>query len=224
MGAKVVFRGNSRSTPVWAGDFGGREHILPWPAKIDPTLFTDAAGIVVINQGIAAIGATVLNVSALTSPAVNSITIINNDSVVIKARSVLQFGAINSGKFAMVAVDSLVGDTTIQIQPLSVALADQDLATFSTYGIRYVPAGTLVGRTFVQRAANGLFHPADVTTPDDEIYLTMFDIIDAIDNNDTEFYRPGSLVKENYLPNYASMNAATLSRIRSIYKTTIGVN
>lgn len=42
----LVSRGNNVLAPArWAGDFGGREHVLPMPLKVDPSQFVDGAGV-----------------------------------------------------------------------------------------------------------------------------------------------------------------------------------
>ena len=41
--AKVNFNENTNSPPVWMGDFGSRESILPMPAKLETTEFAAGA-------------------------------------------------------------------------------------------------------------------------------------------------------------------------------------
>ncbi|MBX6772689.1 MAG: hypothetical protein IRY83_13245 [Chloroflexi bacterium] len=89
-------------------------------------------------------------------------------------------------------------------------------------GRRFIPAGTAVGRTFAERDAGAGFGPATAT--DDEIYLTAFDVTDATLNADVELYRHGSIVKENFLPNFAGLDAGVIAKLRALYTTTKGVD
>lgn len=66
--AYVRLKSNTRATPVWAGDFGGREHIVAFPAQVDPTQFSDASSVAVQVNGAAAQGATSIPVAALAGP------------------------------------------------------------------------------------------------------------------------------------------------------------
>lgn len=43
--AGVQTIGNTRTAPVWAKDFGGREHIMPFGIKLSQTAFTNSAGV-----------------------------------------------------------------------------------------------------------------------------------------------------------------------------------
>jgi hypothetical protein len=89
-------------------------------------------------------------------------------------------------------------------------------------GRKHIPSGTLLGRTIVERDAGTGFGPADDT--DDEIFLSAFDVVDAVVLDDVEMYRPGSQVKENFLPDYATIaaDAPLLARLREIYLCTRG--
>jgi hypothetical protein len=46
-----TWSGVDLAPPVWAKDFGGREHILPMPAKIDPSQFNRADSVLVTANG-----------------------------------------------------------------------------------------------------------------------------------------------------------------------------
>lgn len=94
--------------------------------------------------------------------------------------------------------------------------------TADANGVKFVPSGTAVGRTFAERAAGTGFGPA--ADADDEVYLTAYDVKDAVTNPDVTLYRHGGLVKENYLPGIGSMSAAVLAKIRAAYETIRGVN
>lgn len=90
-------------------------------------------------------------------------------------------------------------------------------------GRAYIPAGTLIGRTWVEAAAGTGFSPAETAGPDDEVYLVAFDVMDALNNNDCDVVRPESLIKENLLPDWATRDAAEKAVIRATYQTQQGV-
>lgn len=96
-------------------------------------------------------------------------------------------------------------------------------------GVRFVQSGTLLGRTVAERDAGTGFGPVavDGTTgnvTDTEVYLLLYDVTDASENSDCELYRHGSLVKENYLPGYATLTAQRLAAVRERYECVRGTN
>lgn len=220
--ARNRFIGNQRTSPTWMADWAGREHLALFPAKLDPAQFSDASGIKAVSTGVAAIAATSVPVTALTYPANASTTLISAGNVVIPKGTVLRFGA--DAKLAVLTADALVGATALTVAPLLTALAANDTAYYNKFGGIFVPSGTLIGRTFAERDANIAFGPADVAGPDDEIFLTAFDVADASDNADVELYRNGERVYENYLPNYASLSGPTVTKIRALYQCSKAVN
>ena len=102
------------------------------------------------------------------------------------------------------------------------ALVDADVARYAGSGTKEktIPSGTLIGRTFTERAAGTTFGPA--ADADDEVFIVAFDVTDAASNTDVELYRPRSMVKENFLPNFATLSAGLLTKLRSTYVTTRG--
>lgn len=82
-------------------------------------------------------------------------------------------------------------------------------------GRKPIPSGTPIGRTIAERDAGDAFGPADAA--DDEVFLLAFDIPDAVLNDDAELYRPGSAVKENFLPGWAGLAAGVKTVIRDLY-------
>lgn len=219
--AKVQFIGNQRSAPAWMADWAGREHLALFPAKIDAAAFSDQSGIQVVSTGTPAIGAVAVPVTALTYPALPSTVLIAQGNVVIPAGTTLKF---SNAKLAVTTADALVGATSLTVAPLLAALAVNDTAYYSKYGTLLIPSGTLVGRTFAERDANTPFGVADVAGPDDEIFLTAFDVPNAYENNDVELYRNGERVYENYLPNYATLSGPTVTKIRALYQCSKAVN
>jgi hypothetical protein len=90
-------------------------------------------------------------------------------------------------------------------------------------GKKYIPSGTLLGRTLAERDAGTGFGPATVAS-DDEIYLLAFDVTDAVFNDDCELYRHKCVVKENFLPGYSGLPANDLLKIQELYTCTLGAN
>lgn len=208
----VQFFGNQRSSPVWAGDFFTRDHLVPAPAKIDAAQFTDAAAVrVVIGAAGAAQNATSVPVDALVAPGLASTTVIAGGGVLIPAGTTLYFGG---AKVATLTADAKIGDTALTVSAIPTAVVDNDLALFSVANTLFVPSGTPIGRTYAERASNTAFGPAAVT--DDEIFLTAFDCADARQNNDVELYRPGSVVKENYLPSYTTTVGVSSNEVQTL--------
>jgi len=205
--ARMTFTGNIRSNPEWAGDFGGREHIAAFPAKIDPAQFTDGAGVNVtlVDGGTNsyAANALILKCAALTLPINDASTIITSTQglVLIPAGTVLDFGGL---KFARLTADAKLGDVYLSVAAIPTAVVAGDTTVFSKFGTEFIASGTLVGRTFAERDAGTSFGPA--ATTDDEIYLTYFDVPNAKVSDDVELYRHYSLVKENYLPSYTTLS------------------
>jgi hypothetical protein len=196
----MSYYGNVRSAPQWRGDFGGREHILPTPAKILASAFADAAGIRVVASAQALANATSISVTALTPSAFANTVLIAEGNVLLRAGETLHFGG---KKFATLTADAEIGDTSLAVSAIPTQIESGDVAVFSKFGTLSIASGTAIGRTYAERDAGTAFGPADVN--DDEIYLTYNEVVDAYTNNDVELYRHRSLVKENYLPDYSTL-------------------
>ena len=87
-----------------------------------------------------------------------------------------------------------------------------------TDGKRPVQAGFFVGRTFVERDAGTGFGVADSGTPDDELYLTAFEVVDANINADVTLLRHGTLIYEDKLPGWSGLSAGDKAAIRAAYQ------
>lgn len=83
-----------------------------------------------------------------------------------------------------------------------------------------VTAGTLVGRTFADRAAGTGFGIAAVLT-DQEIFLTAFTVQDALINSDVALLRHGTLVYEDLIPGWATLTADEQAAIRARYQCIV---
>lgn len=208
---KVEYSGNTKTTPAWAGDFGGREHIMPFPALLDASQFnkTDAVTVTVNDASVAA-GDTSITVEALSGP--------------IPAGATLDFSGGTNAQIAKLSAAAAAGATTLTVYPLDGTIADDSVATYegSASAKKTVYGGTPVGRTYAERDAKDGFGPAAST--DDEFFLVYSDVVDVTQNAEVELYRPGSLVKENYLPGWSGFSTAIKNKIRSVYQCITGTD
>jgi hypothetical protein len=206
--ARIVETGNTQTTPVWAADYLGREHLVPGGIKVDAAQFNDTDAVVVTVGGAgAAQGATSIPVDALSGP--------------IPSGATLRFGA---DEYATLTAAAAAGATSLTVAALVSALEAADTATYAGAGraLKTIRSGTPVGRTIAERDAGTAYGPA--AAADDEVYLLAFDIVDADVNNDGVLYRPGSVVKENYLPNVTSIAAGVMTKLRAAYVMQRGTN
>lgn len=87
-------------------------------------------------------------------------------------------------------------------------------------GRKNIPSGTVLGRTLAERDAGTGFGPAAAT--DEEVFINYFEVTDALELDDVEMYRPGSQVKENFLPGWAGLAAGVQAIVRDLYICTVG--
>lgn len=155
-----------------------------------------------------------------TSISVDAVAMANPLSV--KANPVIPVGANlyfgESKEFAKVTTAVNLAATSVAVQALPSALEDNDTATYEGLVMRKpVTSGILVGRTYVERAANTGFGLPDVSTPDDELFLTAFGIEDALINPDVVLVRHRTKIYEDLLPGWSSLDSTTKAAIRSRY-------
>jgi hypothetical protein len=204
--AQMTVQDNQVSSAAWAADFLNREHLVPGGAKVLASAFSKTDAVVVtVGAAGASVDDTTVPVDALSGALPSGIT--------------LDFGG---DKFATLTAAAAAGATSITVRALVTALVDNDTDTYEGVAKKVIVAGTLLGRTFAERAAGTAFGPW--ATSDDECFIVAFDVTDADANNDVELYRPGSGVKENLLPNFASLSANALAALRAAYVTTRGVS
>lgn len=192
------------SSPRWMGDYGSRDYIQPGGAKVDAAQFL-AEDAVVVNVGAAgaAIGAVAVPVDALTGP--------------IPTGTVLYFSGV---KIAKLTAAAAAGAVSLAVEALPTALVDADVTTYRGTGKIRIPSGTALGRTIAERNAGTGYGPA--AAADDEIFLSVFDISDAVSVDDVELYRPGGTVYENFLPAFSTLAAGVQTALRARYQCTIG--
>lgn len=197
---------NNQTAPAWAGDFLDREHVVSGGAKVDASAFNgEDAVVVTVGAAGAAVDDTVVPVDALPGA--------------IPSGTVLDFGG---KKFARLTAAAAAGATALAVAALATALVDDDTATYAGVKKKFIPSGTLVGRTIAERDAGAAFGPA--ADADDEIFLIVHDVTDADKNADIDLYRDKSIVKENYLPGISAMSATLKGKLRAKYICVQGVN
>lgn len=203
--ARIVENANQLSSARWAGDYFNREHMIPGGARINAALFTDTDAVsVVVGAAGAAGAATSVPVAALSGP--------------IPSGTTLYFG---TNKFATLTAAAAAAAVTLTVAAIPTALVSGDTATYAGVGTTItVPSGTVIGRTIAERDAGTAFGPA--AAADDEVYLVCFDVLDAVTNPDVELYRPGSVVKETFVPGWAGLAAAVKALVRAAYICTVG--
>lgn len=204
--AQVTLNTTTLTSPEWAGDFLDREHLVPGGARVDAAQFYPTDSVLVKLNGAAAADDTSITVDALSGA--------------VPSGTLLHFG--QSKEFARTTANAAAGATTIAVEALPSALEDNDEARYGGVGTypKRIPSGTLIGRTFAERAAGAAFGPA--ADADDEVLIVALDVTDAAKNADVELYRPGSIVKENFLPDFAALSSALLTKLRATYVTTRG--
>lgn len=204
--ARFSYPDNSTTAPVWAGDWLDREHLVPGGAKVLASAFNVNSAVVVTTSAQASANATSISVTALSGA--------------IPTGTILYFG--ETGELARLSANAAAGATSLSVDAIPAQIESGDTATYTgTSALKTIASGTLIGRTFTERASGTAFGPADAS--DDEIYLVAFDVADAAINNDVELYRYGSIVKENLLPQWSTLSSGLKAALRSRYQTTVGV-
>lgn len=185
--------------PEWMGDFWSRETVMPVPARLDPAQFNAVDAVKVTVTANRAVDAIEVAVSALSGP--------------IPSGEVIDLGG---KKFVRLTAPAAKNAVSLAVSPLATALVTNDTGTYKGIGKKSVPSGTLIGRTYAERDAGTPWGPADVAN-DDEMYLTTRECADLSKDATTELYRHNKVVKENYLPNWATLAGAVKTKIRALY-------
>lgn len=203
--ARIVDSSNTLTSAAWAGDYFDRIHLVPGGARLDAVQFFNSDSVVVVVGVAGAIaGATSVPVAALTGA--------------IPSGTTLNFGTT---KFATLSAAAAAGATTLTVLALPTALVSTDTARYAGVGFDTVPSGTLLGRTIAERDAATGYGPW--ATSDDEVYLLAFDVTDVSVNSNCNLYRNQvGVVKENFLPGWASWTTNMKTALRAAYRTTIG--
>lgn len=128
-------------------------------------------------------------------------------------------------KQARLTADAAKGATSLAVDELQFALVDDEAAYYNVPGEpKRVRAGKVVGLTNAElenAAATGVkWGPA--ADADDVVRILAYDVPDADSNNDCDLLRPGTLIKVNFLPGWASLSSALKAKIRATYEVTVG--
>lgn len=205
--------GPDLSAPRWAGDFGSRDYVLPGGVKLRPEQFAPGDSIFVdVAVAGAALNATSVPIIALTSPDGRPA-----GSIAIPRYTTLFFSAT---KQVTLTDDAKVGDVTLTVEPIPVALVDADTTFYGGRGPKRVASGTILGRTIAERDAGQGYGPAADTDDVGEIFLLLWDVDDVDRVDEGELYRPGGVVYENFLASFAAASATIKAAIRTRYQCT----
>ncbi|MEO1208865.1 MAG: hypothetical protein AAFX78_04905 [Cyanobacteria bacterium J06638_20] len=198
--------------PAFAAEPFTANTLMPGGAIITATAF-DYRDALVVTVGAA--GAAV----DATSVPVTIVSPLGRSGLKIPADTTLDFGG---DKFATLTAEATVGDTTITVRALVTALVQDDTDTYNgTELVRHIPAGTIVGRTYAERDAGTAFGKGDVDTPDDQLFLTAFDVPDAVESPYIVLLRHNTRIYEDKLPGWSGLSATAKAAIRSRYETII---
>lgn len=207
MAIGVKFTESKFDIPAFAAEPFTAETLMPAGAKIIASQFAYRDALVVTLSANAAVDATSISVT-IASPW-------GRTGLTIPSGTQLDFGG---KKLAVVTTNTAQTATSIPVRALSTALISGDTATYNgTELVKFIPAGTLVGRTYTERGNGEGFGPADVSTPDDQIFLTAFDVPDALMRDDIVLLRHTTRIFENKLPRWSSLGSAQ-GIIRSRYQ------
>lgn len=209
--AQVTFSSETFLFPGWAAEelrpdrliSGGRLTAAAFP-------FLNQVQVTVGSAG-AAIAATTIPIAALTLS--NPLSKLTGN--IIPVGTTLDFGG---SKFATLTAAAAVGATSLTVRALVTAVVNNDTATYIGGEMRKpVAGGIFVGRTIAERAANTGFGVPDVSTPDDELFLTAFAVTDALINPDIVMLRHRTKIYEDLLPGWSGLAAPVKAAIRSRY-------
>lgn len=190
---------------AWIGEALNYNTLMPHGSMINP-------------QGIPAVDKATLTVK--TAVVVNAetieLTVPINNSVGIPSGMTLVFGAVEVVTRRWASSDA----TRLEVLPVSAPIAANAVANYPGYGARPLQSGIIVGRTIAERDAGVFFTLGDAA--DDELYILAFDVPDVLRKQEIDLVRPGTRIKENRLPGFASYAAGLKAKLRNIYTMYIG--
>lgn len=202
--AQVTWTSYAFQLPEFAAEEFTPEKLIPGGARLDAAQFNaEDAQTITLAAGV---------VTAGSNKTLTLTTALSNH---IPAGYILDFGA---GEFCTLTNGATKGATTITGVTVAADLEGGESVVYRGVAPRKpVDAGILVGRTYTERDAGTGYGLADVATPDDEIFLTAFGVIDAAINADVTLLRHGTRIYEDKLPGWASLSAGQKAAIRSRY-------
>lgn len=201
--AQMTWSSTGYAQPEFAAEQLSPEKLLPGGSKLVVAAFPrEDAVTVTLAAGAVTAGTRTLTFAALSNK--------------IPASTILNFG---SGKYVTFPAEVPKGATSAANAVVAADLAGGESATYPGSGPIVVEAGTLVGRTFAERDADVGYGQPDVdASPDSQLYLTAFTVLDAAFNADVTLIRHGTLIYENKLPGWAALSNDAKARIRERYQ------
>lgn len=195
------FKPVESTRPLWLGEYLGQSTVMPVPVKLDAAQF-NAVDAVKVTVGVGGAAADAASVPVTALPGA------------IPAGTVIDFGG---KKFARLTAPAAKNAVSLAVANLATALIAGDTGTYKGVGKRSLPSGILIGRTYAERDAGTPWGPADVAV-DEEFYLTTRDLSDMSKDSTNEIYRHNKIVKENYLPEWATYPNEVKAKIRQLYQ------
>lgn len=204
--ARIVSESRPIGQPRWLGEpYDPYLTSMPGGAMVVASQFPETDGEYKLTFGAAAAAAT--SVTATVSP---STLRVEPGVYLATGNKVINVTAP--------AEPNAAGQVTLTVSALAAAVVANDVAWYK--GTRAIESGTLIGRTQAERDAGTAFGPWAVG--DTDSYLVLFTNPDPVDSPNIELVRPGVIVKENFLPNWATIGAQAQAEIRSRYRCIIG--
>lgn len=203
--AGMTFYDNTKTAPRFVAEWIGADNLVRGGAKLNASAFMSFT--VKVNQANVAEGDVSITVDALP--------------VAIPAGTILDFGLHSTGDIAMIAkvtTNAAKGATSLAVAALAHAIENDAEATY-TITTSTVPAGTVVGQTFAERANGDFLEQA--AAGDDIVYIVAFDVTDLNVNNDVELLKPNTQIYEDLMTGFSDLAAAVQALVRANYVTLV---
>jgi hypothetical protein len=201
-------------TPNWFGEVFDEKSLIPGGALVTPALFPASDAVRVTANAAAAAATSIPLPTPLLLQADGSPLAVGQ--IAIPTGALIDFGG---AKVAITTANVLRGATAIPVRALPTAIAANDVGLYLGIAKRNVPSGILVGRTLAERDAGGRLEPW--TAGDEDFYLVMWEASLEL-SDEVALVRPGTIVKENWLPGFAAMSAPMKAAIRGRYQCIVG--
>jgi hypothetical protein len=200
--------------PNWFGEMYDEKALIPGGALVTVAQFPASDAVRVTANAAAAAATSIPLTAPLLLQADGSPLAVGQ--IAIPAGALIDFGG---AKVAITTANALRGATAIAVRALPTAITVNDAGLYSGVAKRNVPSGTLVGRTLAERDAGGRLEPW--TAGDEDFYLVMWEASLEL-SDEVALVRPGTIIKENWLPGWATMSAPMRAAIRGRYQCIVG--
>jgi hypothetical protein len=190
---------------AFLGDVESRDHVLPGGGQLDSAASYGAGEEVYtikVNDADVNAGETSITVDALP--------------VALPSGTQLNF----SGTIAELTADAAAAATSITVTALTADIANDAEATYDAQAdSRFVPAGTLLGRTTAEVLAGDPWGPYGDS--DNEIYI-LLDEVDLEQSPDCNVVRHGSMIKYDFLPSWSASSSTAKAALHANYEIVKG--